>query len=78
MSTVLDVPDLSGALCAQVDIGDLFFPEKGGSSAEAKRVCSQCPTRAACLEWALLNDERYGVWGGLSERERRRLTRAVA
>jgi WhiB family redox-sensing transcriptional regulator len=60
------------ALCAQTD-PESFFPEKGGSTREAKRVCLSCEVRAECLEYALGNDERFGIWGGLSERERRRL-----
>jgi len=59
-------------LCAQTD-PEVFFPEKGGSVREAKAVCAGCPVRAQCLEHALAHDERFGVWGGLSERERRRL-----
>ena len=62
------------ALCAETD-PEAFFPEKGGSTREAKRVCSGCSVRAECLEFALANDERFGIWGGLSERERRRLKR---
>ena len=62
------------ALCAQTD-PEAFFPEKGGSTREAKRVCSGCEVRAECLEYALGHDERFGIWGGLSERERRRLKR---
>ncbi|MGY1590795.1 WhiB family transcriptional regulator [Geodermatophilus sp. SYSU D00965] len=60
------------ALCAETD-PEAFFPEKGGSTREAKRVCASCPVRMECLEFALGNDERFGIWGGLSERERRRL-----
>ncbi len=60
------------ALCAETD-PEAFFPEKGGSTREAKRVCAGCPVRLQCLEYALDNDERFGIWGGLSERERRRL-----
>ncbi len=60
------------ALCAQTD-PEAFFPEKGGSTREAKKVCISCEVRAECLEYALENDERFGIWGGLSERERRRL-----
>lgn len=60
------------ALCAQTD-PEAFFPEKGGSTREAKRVCLACEVRADCLEYALANDERFGIWGGLSERERRRV-----
>lgn len=60
------------ALCAQTD-PEAFFPEKGGSTREAKRICSACGVRDECLEYALENDERFGIWGGLSERDRRRL-----
>ena len=60
------------ALCAETD-PEAFFPEKGGSTREAKRVCTGCAVRAECLEFALTNDERFGIWGGLSERERRLL-----
>ena len=62
------------ALCAQTD-PEAFLPEKGGSTRDAKRICAQCTVRAECLEYALKNDERFGIWGGLSERERRRLRR---
>ena len=62
------------ALCAQTD-PEAFFPEKGGSTREAKRICTGCEVRAECLEYALAHDERFGIWGGLSERERRRLKR---
>lgn len=67
------------ALCAQSD-PEAWFPEKGGSTREAKRVCRSCPVRAECLEYAFENGERFGIWGGLSERERReaiRLKRTV-
>ena len=65
------------ALCAQTD-PEAFFPEKGGSTREAKRVCLSCDVRQECLEYALAHDERFGIWGGLSERERRRLRRQRA
>jgi len=64
------------ALCAQTD-PEAFFPEKGGSTREAKRICLGCEVKDACLEYALANDERFGIWGGLSERERRRIKRGV-
>ncbi len=64
------------ALCAETD-PEAFFPEKGGSTREAKRVCVSCEVRAECLDFALGNDERFGIWGGLSERERRRLKKRV-
>lgn len=62
----------ASALCAQTD-PEAFFPEKGGSTREAKRVCLACDVRAECLEWALNHEERFGIWGGMSERERRKL-----
>ena len=65
------------ALCAQTD-PEAFFPEKGGSTREAKKVCRTCEVRAECLEYALEHDERFGIWGGLSERERRRIKRGYA
>mgnify|MGYP000432125939 FL=1 len=60
------------AVCAQTD-PEAFFPEKGGSTRDAKRICSGCDVKAQCLDYALANDERFGIWGGLSERERRKL-----
>lgn len=65
------------ALCAQTD-PEAFFPEKGGSTREAKNICNHCEVREQCLDYALSNDERFGIWGGLSERERRRLKRRVS
>ncbi len=62
------------ALCAQTD-PESFFPEKGGSTRDAKKICTTCEVRSDCLEYALSNDERFGIWGGLSERERRKLRR---
>jgi WhiB family redox-sensing transcriptional regulator len=60
------------ALCPQTD-PETFFPDKGGSTREAKMICAACEVRAECLDYALANDERFGIWGGLSERERRKL-----
>jgi WhiB family transcriptional regulator, redox-sensing transcriptional regulator len=65
------------ALCAQTD-PEAFFPEKGGSTREAKKICLGCEVRHECLEYALAHDERFGIWGGLSERERRRLKRGIS
>ena len=64
------------ALCAQTD-PEAFFPEKGGSTREAKKICLGCEVRHECLDYALEHDERFGIWGGLSERERRRLKRGI-
>lgn len=60
------------SLCAQTD-PEAFFPEKGGSTRDAKKICQSCEVKAQCLDYALHNDERFGIWGGLSERERRKL-----
>ncbi|MCB1031241.1 MAG: WhiB family transcriptional regulator [Acidimicrobiales bacterium] len=57
---------------------DLFFPERGASTREAKEVCKGCVVRDECLEYALSNGEKFGIWGGLSERERRRIRRQRA
>ena len=65
------------ALCAETD-PEVFFPEKGGSTKAAKQVCKACIVRDDCLEWALETGERFGIWGGLSERERRKLTKKQA
>jgi WhiB family redox-sensing transcriptional regulator len=65
------------ANCLGVD-PDLFFPERGASTREAKEVCRGCEVREQCLEYALANGEKFGIWGGLSERERRRLRRQRA
>lgn len=62
------------ANCLGVD-PDLFFPERGASTREAKEVCRGCVVREDCLEYALANGEKFGIWGGLSERERRRIRR---
>ncbi len=52
---------------------NIFFPERGATTREAKEVCRGCVARTDCLEYALANGEKFGIWGGLSERERRRL-----
>jgi WhiB family redox-sensing transcriptional regulator len=65
------------ANCLDVD-PDLFFPERGASTREAKEVCKGCIVREDCLEYALANGEKFGIWGGLSERERRKLRRQRA
>lgn len=65
------------ANCMGVD-PDLFFPERGASTREAKEVCRGCVVQLDCLEFALVNGEKFGIWGGMSERERRRIRRARA
>ena len=63
-------------LCAQTD-PEAFYPDKGQSPKQAKKVCASCPVQALCLAYALTHDERFGVWGGLSERERRALKKTA-
>ena len=65
------------ANCLGVD-PDLFFPERGASTKEAKEVCRGCVVREDCLEYARSHGEKFGIWGGMSERERRRLRRQRA
>ena len=65
------------AVCARTD-PEAFFPSPGTDGAAARmarRVCRGCPVRVACLRFALDHDERDGIWGGLSERQRHRLRR---
>lgn len=62
----------TNARCTEVD-PEIFFPERGGSSKAARQVCNNCQVRDICLEYALNNKEQFGIWGGTSERERRRL-----
>jgi len=73
MALFIAQPWASDALCAQVD-PEIFHPEKGGSTREAKKVCAACFVQAECLDWALTTNERFGIWGGLSERERRAIS----
>jgi len=73
--TATDIAWQEQALCAQTG-ADFFFPEPGSSVRDAKRICGLCAIRSECLEYALIHDERFGVWGGLSEKERMQLRRA--
>jgi WhiB family redox-sensing transcriptional regulator len=77
MVAIETLPWMQQARCLYAE-PDTFFPEKGGSTKEAKRICAGCEVRAECLEYALANDERFGIWGGLSERERRKLKRLAS
>ena len=71
-----------GRPCADPALGSararahIFFPETGSGVAEARRLCRGCPVKDECLDYALAANEHYGVWGGASERERRRLRRS--
>jgi len=62
------------AKCRGIDPAE-FFPSDGLGVDRARRVCDDCPVRAECLEYALEYRIEHGVWGGASERERRRILR---
>ncbi|NNN21169.1 MAG: WhiB family transcriptional regulator [Acidimicrobiales bacterium] len=62
-------------LCRTMD-PDIFFPSDGVGVDKARKICHNCPVRESCLEYALANHIDHGVWGGSSERERRRILRA--
>lgn len=72
------VPDWhEDGLCRQVD-PDLFFPERGENATYAKAICSRCPVRDRCRQWAIDKHERHGVWGGTTEQDRREVWRREA
>lgn len=82
LQIVVDVAELrwmDSAACAEVG-DDFWFPEQGESLSPqtrlAKSICHGCPVRLECLDYALEHKERYGIFGGLSERERRNLNRS--
>lgn len=60
------------ANCKDVD-PDIFFPDRGASTRKAKELCNACEVQEHCLEYAIVNAEKFGIWGGLSERERRKI-----
>lgn len=66
------------ALCAQIG-GDWWYadntPHHTSEINTAKAICQMCDVQTQCLEWALNNDERYGIWGGLSAHQRQKLRR---
>jgi WhiB family redox-sensing transcriptional regulator len=72
-----DRPWAAFGSCRRAD-PDLFFPGSEEDAAEALRICAGCPVRSQCREWALETRVRYGIWGGLTERDRRRLLRRSA
>jgi WhiB family redox-sensing transcriptional regulator len=76
----LDLKELEWQLraaCLHAD-PNLFFPEQGGRTTKAKQICGSCVVRDECRQYAIENDEQYGVWGGLSKSEREQLPRHVA
>jgi len=65
-------PWMADALCAQAD-PDRWFPNKGEKTADVKRICAKCDVRLECLRYALDRNEPHGIYGGMSENERRLL-----
>jgi len=63
---------MEGGSCADHP-ASTFFPSDGVGVEVAKRICAECPQQGTCLEFALRNRIEHGVWGGASERQRRRL-----
>lgn len=54
---------------------EIFYPQRGVPTASAKSLCKDCRVKQECLEYAIVHDERFGIWGGLSERERKKVIR---
>ncbi|MFM7271281.1 MAG: WhiB family transcriptional regulator [Actinomycetes bacterium] len=67
-------PWMADGLCRDYH-PSLFFPSDGVGVDRARRLCAECPVKAECLEYALTYRIEHGVWGGASERERRRILR---
>ena len=67
---------MQDAACRGVD-PDLFYPERGADTTKPKGICRGCPVRGDCIDYALINVEKFGIWGGFSERERRALRRKI-
>lgn len=68
-------PWVADAICAGTDV-EAFFPEKSGSSREAKIVCAACPVSSLCLNWAMETGERHGIYGGYTPKERKKYKRS--
>ncbi len=68
----LDTTWMEEGMCRS-HLPETFFPSDGAGVATAKRICANCPVKAPCLEYALYHHINHGIWGGTSERERRRI-----
>jgi WhiB family transcriptional regulator, redox-sensing transcriptional regulator len=71
----MDTDWMAQGKCREMD-PTIFFPGDGIGVQMARRICEECPVKGPCLEYALVNRVDHGVWGGTSERERRRILRA--
>ena len=75
LAEFLDIPSwYKDANCKGTNQDD-FFPDRGSSTVIAKKICSECKVKVQCLEYAVERKERFGIWGGKSERERRAIRR---
>ena len=72
LSTGYDLEWQDAANCKGAN-ADLFFPERGASTRTAKGICRECTVRDECLEFAIVSSEKFGIWGQMSERERRKI-----
>ena len=70
----MDTDWMTKGRCADVS-PSVFFPSDGVGVDAARKICQECDVRGPCLEYALVNRIDHGVWGGTSERERRRILR---
>ena len=75
LADILEIPKFYKNANCVGENQDLFFPERGGSTVKAKAICKECKVREECLEFAVERKERFGIWGGKSERERRAIPR---
>lgn len=75
MTLILDRPSFWAAGACRELPPEWFHPGRGESTRDAKAVCATCPVRPECFEWAVTRPEKFGIWGGTSERERRRIRR---
>ncbi len=75
ITTTTIAPAWRGKAACQGIAAEIFFPDPEEEGVEAKAICDRCGVKAACLEWALTHREKEGVWGGATERERRRILR---
>ena len=73
----MDAEWMAEGMCRTM-VPETFFPSDGLGVIRAQRICASCPVVEQCLEYALENHVDHGVWGGCSERERRRLLRALS
>lgn len=73
---IVPMPDLTDALCSGTG-NILFYPNKGDSDLirNAKKLCEKCPVQEECGEWAIQNNEDFGIWGGLTVEERKLIRR---